>query len=112
MPRQRAIRFPDDLHDAIEAEAKRRGHPWTFSSLITDGMRRLYGIEEKSGIEMPIERALEAKPPDVATSAVAAGSDGPSQGTAVALSASPRTSVQRGSPSPSLERFAKPETKR
>lgn len=38
MPRQRAIRFPDDLHDAIEAEAQRLGHPHTFSSVVVNTM--------------------------------------------------------------------------
>lgn len=40
MPRQRAIRFPDDLHDAIEAEAERLGHPHTFSSCVINATRR------------------------------------------------------------------------
>ncbi len=33
---QRSIRFPDELHDAIEAEAERRGRPHTFSSVLVE----------------------------------------------------------------------------
>jgi hypothetical protein len=33
---QRSIRFPDELHDAIEAEATRRGHPHSFSSVLIE----------------------------------------------------------------------------
>lgn len=44
MPRQRAIRFPDDLHDAIEAEARRLGHPHTFSSVVVNDMRVARGV--------------------------------------------------------------------
>lgn len=42
---QRSIRFPDELHDAIDAEAERRGKPHTFSSVLIEaagnGMRAL-----------------------------------------------------------------------
>lgn len=33
---QRAIRFPDDLHDRIVAEVERLGHPHTFSSFVVN----------------------------------------------------------------------------
>lgn len=31
-----SIRFPEDLHAAITAEAERRGKPWTFSSVLVE----------------------------------------------------------------------------
>ena len=74
MPRQRAIRFPDDLHDAIEAEAQRLGHPHTFSSVIINGMRGV--VADRARLEA--DRS--------AIAGVLASSSG------------------RGSPSPSLER--------
>lgn len=37
---QRAIRFPEDLHSAISAEAERRGKPWTFSSVLVEWAER------------------------------------------------------------------------
>ncbi len=33
---QQNIRFPEDLHAAISAEAERRGKPWTFSSVLIE----------------------------------------------------------------------------
>lgn len=68
---QRSIRFPPDIHEAIEAEAKRRGHPHSFSSIVVNAVR--------SAISQPAESPRPAnKPP---------------------------ATVQRGSVSPSLERF-------
>lgn len=80
MPRQRAIRFPDDLHDAIEAEARRRGHPWTFSSVVIDDERkaRLPETDLATRSARAAEQARNAR--EIAGS------------------------VLRGSPSPSLER--------
>jgi hypothetical protein len=43
---QRAIRFPQDVHDAIEAEAKRQGHPHTFSSIVVNTMRAALSSSE------------------------------------------------------------------
>lgn len=77
MPRQRAIRFPDDLHDAIEAEARRLGHPWTFSSVVINDMRGTMKLGT---------RVLPHSMPDEVGSS---------------------SRVQRGSPSPSLERARK-----
>lgn len=39
MPRA-TIRFPEDLHSAISAEAERRGKPWTFSSVLVEWAER------------------------------------------------------------------------
>lgn len=36
---QHSIRFPDELYAAIEAEARRRGHPHTFSSVVVNTLR-------------------------------------------------------------------------
>lgn len=87
MPRQRAIRFPDDLDAAIEAEAQRLGHPHTFSSVVINGMRR--DLATAHELDLVRQACIEAGVPEVV-----------------------EPSVMRGSPSPSLERFAKPETKR
>lgn len=68
MPQQ-AVRFPDDLHSAIKAEADRRGKPHTFSSVLIEWAsvgrkaadeRQLYEIlREAPDWEAP-DGALEA----------------------------------------------------
>lgn len=55
--RQRAIRFPDDLDAAIEAEARRLGHPHTFSSVIVNAARRALLEQYRDGFvprEIPV----------------------------------------------------------
>ena len=86
--RQRAIRFPDDLHDAIEAEAKRLGPPWTFSSVIVNAARRAVGRCDGLAPYHP------------------AGECGACDETRADERIDAQiTSRLRGSPSPSLERF-------
>lgn len=36
MARQQAVRFPDELHAAIQAEAEFRGRPHSFSSVLIE----------------------------------------------------------------------------
>lgn len=76
MARQQAVRFPDELHAAIQAEAVARGRPHSFSSVLIEWAT--LGQAMEGGPIPPVPNAADV-----------------------------RSSLGgRGSPSPSLERFA------
>ncbi len=52
---QRSVRFSDELHAAIEAEAERRGKPHTFSSVLQEAAARGLGM---AGVDRAIDGAL------------------------------------------------------
>ena len=92
---QRSVRFSDDLHAAIEAEAERRGKPHTFSSVLIEWAVDGYTQQHAERASRP---TVTIDDPPTATRTATPVPRVEAQHTA--------TMPMRGSPSPSLQRFA------